>query len=414
MDGGHLYVTFQPRPKELANFGWNPSNIMGLVDLYRETGNENHLELAGVFVDMRGSEPEHFPKPGEASFGDQNQDRTPLREETQAVGHAVTAAYLYAGATDVYAETGEKALLEALERIWTDVVTRKMYITGAVGAFHHTSSANRDPVHEAFGLSHQLPSAIAYNETCADIGNAMWNWRMLQLSGEARFADVMEQVIYNSGLSGMSIDGTKFCYTNPLRWHAGEHEYENRDPEGRWFTHPCYCCPPQVARTIARMHQWAYSTAGNAVWVHLYGGNEFSAELPAGAVKLQQKTDYPWNGSVEITIEEAPSEAVTINLRIPGWSKGTAIAVNGEAADVTRPGTYTELKRQWSAGDKIQLGIPVPVRLVESHPMVEETRNQLAVMRGPVVYCLEAADLADDVSVSEIYITPGATAAKAP
>lgn len=156
----------------------------------------------------------------------------------------MTATYLYAGAADVYAETGEQALLDALERIWTDVTTRKMYITGAVGAFHHSSSPHRDSVHEAFGLSHQLPNAIAYNETCANIGNAMWNWRMLQLTGEARFADIVEQVIYNSGLSGMSIDGKRFCYTNPLRWYAGDHEYENRDPGGRWFTHNCYCCPP--------------------------------------------------------------------------------------------------------------------------------------------------------------------------
>ncbi|HID05901.1 MAG TPA: glycoside hydrolase family 127 protein, partial [Armatimonadetes bacterium] len=224
--GDYLYNVFQPRPPELANFGWNPSNIMGLVDLYRATGKRRYLELAGIFVDMRGSAPkgEQWHRRQNRSDGtDQTQDRVPLRQETEAVGHAVTAMYLYCGATDVYAETGEPALREALERIWQDVTTRKMFITGALGALHQGVSRRGDRVGEAFGLPYQLPNATAYNETCANIGNAMWNWRLLRIDGDAKYADIMELVLYNSMLSGMSIDGKHFRYTNPLRWHGAEH-----------------------------------------------------------------------------------------------------------------------------------------------------------------------------------------------
>ena len=243
-----LYTTFQPKPPALANFGWNPSNIMGLVDLYRATGESHFLELAGIFVDMRGSAPQEggWNQAASTTDGtDQNQDRVPLREEFEAVGHAVTATYLYCGATDVYAETGDATLLAGLERIWQNVTERKMYLTGAVGAKHHAVSRRGDKVFEAFGLDYELPNAAAYNETCADIGNGMWNWRMLGVTGDAKYTDIMEQVIYNSGLSGMSVDGREFCYTNPLRWHGENHLHLTHDRPGRWFTHNCYCCPPR-------------------------------------------------------------------------------------------------------------------------------------------------------------------------
>ena len=260
------------------------------------TGDRRYLELAGVFVTNRGSAPD----PG--VNGDQNQDRVPLREETAAVGHAVTATYLWAGAADVYAETGAAALREALQRIWADVVSNKLYLTGAVGAHHFSASIRRDPVHEAFGLPHELPNATAYTETCANIGQGMWAWRMAALTGDARYGDVLEQVIYNSGLSGMSADGTRFCYTNPLRWHGAEHRRLSHDTPERWFTHTCYCCPPQVARTIARLHRWAYGLADDAVWVHLYGGSRLQTEVAGGALVLTQETDYPWDGTIVITL----------------------------------------------------------------------------------------------------------------
>ena len=383
----YLCGVFLPTPRALANSGFNPSQIVGLVDLYRVTGDRRYLELAGVFVTNRGSAPD----PG--VNGDQNQDRVPLRQETAAVGHAVTATYLWAGAADVYAETGETALREALQRIWADVVSNKLYLTGAVGAHHFSASIRRDPVHEAFGLPHELPNATAYTETCANIGQGMWAWRMAALTGDARYGDVLEQVLYNSGLSGMSADGTRFCYTNPLRWHGAEHRRLSHDTPERWFTHSCYCCPPQVARTIARLHRWAYGLADDAVWVHLYGGSRLQTEVAGGALVLTQETDYPWDGTIVITLREAPSEPFTLHLRVPGWAQGAELEVAG-APVAAAPGTYVAVRRHWQAGDRVTLTLPLHAELVTAHPRLEQDRNQAAVVRGPVVYCLEAVDLA--------------------
>jgi uncharacterized protein len=400
----HLYLVFQPRPDELAHFGWNPSNIMGLVDLYRATGEEKYLELAGIFVDMRGSKEWKRDDP-QPDPGDQNQDRMPLRQEDKAVGHAVTATYLYCGATDVYAETGDEGLRDALERIWEDATYRKMYITGGVCPHHNGLSVRNDPVHEAFAGEYQLPNATAYNETCANIGHAMWSWRMLGVTGDSRYADVMEQVVYNSGLSGMSVDGKAFCYTNPLRWHGAEQELLSNDTASRWFVHKCYCCPPQVARTVARMHEWAYGLSEEGVWVHLYGGNRLEAEVVGGRLVLNQETRYPWEGRIVFTVEAAPEAEFSLFLRIPEWAGRAEIRVNGECFDgEVKPGTYVELKGGWAAGDEVEVELDMPVRLMAAHPRVEEARNQVAVARGPIVYCLESADLPAEVEIEEVHI----------
>jgi len=391
----YLYAVFQPRPPQLAHFGFNPSNIMGMVELYRATGDARYLELAGIFVEMRGSAP---------GGSDLNQDHVPLRRETEAVGHAVTATYLYCGATDVYAETGERALLEALERIWVDMTTRKMYITGGIGALHHGVSRRGDPVHEAFGLEYQLPNATAYNETCANIGNAMWNWRMLRTAGEAKYADVMELVLYNSMLSAVSIDGKSFFYTDPLRWYGSEHRLLSQDAPSRWYTFNCYCCPPQVARCISWLHEWACSLSDEGVWVNLYGGNKLETKLADGSpITLSQETSYPWEGLIKITIQEKTKCAVM--LRIPAWAEGAQIKINGEMTDVNaKPETYAKLEREWSSNDTIELLLPMDVRLVRAHPRVEEALNQVAILRGPVVYCLESVDLPNNIDISKIHI----------
>ena len=393
----NLCGVFLPTPPALANFGFNPSQIVGLVDLFRVTGERRYLELAGVFVSNRGSAPD----PG--FNGDLNQDRVPLREETAAVGHAVTATYLWAGAADVYAETGETAVLEALKRIWNDIVATKLYLTGAVGADHFSASIRNDPVHEAFGLPHDLPNATAYTETCANIGQGMWAWRMAALTGDARYGDVLEQVLYNSGLSGMSADGTRFCYTNPLRWYGSEHRGMSNDTAERWFTHICYCCPPQVARTIARLHRWAYGLADDAVWVHLYGGSRLEAEVAGGSLVLAQETDYPWDGAIAVTLEEAPEHPFTLHLRVPGWARGAELTVAG-APVAAEPGTNAAVRRQWQAGDRVTLTLPLRAELVTAHPRLEQDRNQAAVVRGPVVYCLEAVDLSDDTPLDAIHL----------
>ncbi len=393
----YLYGVFHARPKELAHFGFNPSNIMGLVDLYRTTGTEKYLELAGIFVDLRGSQP---------GGTDQNQDHVALRDETEAVGHAVTATYLWAGAADVYAETGEKALWQGLQRIWQDVLSTKLYVTGAVGAHHVSASIRRDPVHETFGLPHELPNATGYNETCSNIGNGMWARRMLAATGDARYADVMEQVVYTSGLSGISIDGKSFCYTNPLRWYGPEHRLLSQDAHERWFTFRCYCCPPSVARMIARMHRWAYSLSDEGVWVHLYGGSLLETKLNGGPLVLVQESEYPWSGEITIRIEQAPAEPFALMLRIPGWSRDVDLKVNGSAVSAT-PGAYARIERNWAAGDVVEISLEMAVRLVKANPKLEQTRNQVAVVRGPVVYCLEENDLSGGGPLAEVHLPRG-------
>lgn len=394
--GDYLYKTFKPRPSQLAHFGFNPSNIMGAAELYRTTNDHKYLDLAEIFVAMRGS----------AQGGtDQNQARTPLRRETEAVGHAVTANYLYAGAADVYAETGDKKLLSALEKIWHNVVFQKMYVTGATGALHQGVSSARDHVHEAYGREHQLPNSTAYNETCANIANAMWNWRMLAVTGEARFADIVELVLYNSALSGISIDGKHFFYTNVLR-RTKDAPLLSWDLPARQTYLNCFCCPPNIVRTIAKAHGWVYSISDKGLWINLYGGNVLESELADGTkLKLIQETDYPWDGKIKITVNVPGKKKFAVMLRIPGWTKEATLKINGRAVkNDLHSGKYFELNRTWLADDCIELNLPMPVRLIESNPLVEETRNQVAIKRGPIVYCLESVDLPEGVKISEVVI----------
>ena len=246
-------------------------------------------------------------------------------------------------------------------------------------------------MHEAFGADYQLPNRTAYNETCANIGNAMWNWRMLQLTDDARYADVMETVLYNSALSAVSADGRTFCYANPLAWN-GENGWPTKHfTETRWSVHPCYCCPPQVVRTLAGLGRWAYSASPESVWVHLYSGNSLHTRLPDGAsFALTQTSGYPWDGQVRIVVEQSPSRPTTLQLRIPGWVRGATLKVNSQLSDVPlRSGAYAAVRRTWKRGDVVELDLPMPVRLVETHPAVEDCRQRVAVLRGPVVYCLE-------------------------
>jgi DUF1680 family protein len=397
----YLYATFQPRPRELAHFGFNPSNIMGAVDLYHATGNRKYLELARTFVDMRGSAP---------GGSDQNQTRVALRKETEAVGHAVTANYLYAGAADVYAETGEKPLLDALLRIWDDVTTRKLYITGAVGNLYHGPSRRNDDVHEAYGLDYELPNRLAYTETCANIANAMWSWRLLGLSGDARYADVAELVLYNSMLSGMGISGRDFYYTNPLRRHGDElpRVVRKQDPTERSGVLACYCCPTNLARTIAGLRGWAYAKSSDALWVNLFGSSRVETGLSGGRMAVAQTTAYPWDGAVRLTVERAPAREAALMLRVPGWAEGAELQEGRGAARKVAPGQYAAIRKVWKAGDQVELRLPMQPRLVTANPYVESARNQVAVMRGPIVYALESPDLPAGVRVSEIALSASA------
>ena len=332
----YLYTVFKPQKEELARFGFNPSQIMGLTELYRTTKDQKYLELAEIFINMRGSVPvEEHPTVPYFFIGDQCQMRTPLREETKAVGHAVLGMYLYAGAADVYAETGERALVDALDRIWEDVITQKMYVTGALGQVHHGASGRYDMVHEAFQDDYMMPNATAYNETCANIANAMFNWRMLGIKGEAKYADIMELVLYNSALVGISDDGTHYFYANPLRMNHGARDYSDTESAAREPYIECFCCPPNLVRTIAKSAGWAYSLSENGLSVNLYGGNKLNTTLLDGStIKLTQETQYPWDGDVKITMQACKNTPFEMLLRIPDWAEGAKILVNGEDAGV--------------------------------------------------------------------------------
>ena len=405
-----LYKEFTPRPAKLVHFPWNPSVYMGLVELYRTTHDRRYLELAEILIDNRGSS----PGGGDHRNGgtDQTQDRVPLRKETYAIGHAVTATYLYCGAADLYAETGETALLDALSRIWHNVTTKQMYVTGAVGAGGGDSKRG-DPLHEAFVADYHLPSRSGYCETCSNIGNAMWNWRMLTLTGDAKYADVMERVLYNSMLSALSADGKQFFYCNPLKWTGEQEGPTKHHTATRWSVHSCYCCPPQVARTIAGLSNWAYGVADHEVWVHLYGGSTLATQLPDGTeISIKQTTNYPWDGHIAITFQNTPEKPVALKLRIPAWAKGATVKVNGKVSKTpAKPTSYATIKRKWSAGDTVELDLPMKVRLLEAHPKLTELNNAVAVTRGPIVYCLELPESQNGKQIwnNGIYLPKNAT-----
>ena len=405
-----LEATFRGASPEVAWSSVCPSHYMGMVELYRETREPRYLELTKKFLELRGQ-----IKDG----SDDNQDRIPFEQQTSAMGHAVRANYLYAGAADLFLETGDEALWKPLVPIWKNVTEQKMYITGSCGALYDGASPdgskdqkNITRVHQAYGRSYQLPNTTAHNETCANIGNVLWNWRMFRATGKAQFMDVAELALYNSVLSGVSLDGTNFFYTNPLRV---------TDPlptELRWSRErvpfvSSFCCPPNLIRMIAQSASYAYGKSDGAIWVNLYGGSTLRTELPGvGRVKLTQDTEYPWNGRVRIMVNEASGKEFLLKLRIPGWlnavagaSHTTALRINGRSvATPAEPASHAEIKREWKSGDIIDLDLPMATQLIEANPLVEETLNHVAVKRGPLVYCLESTDLPPGVRVHDLVI----------
>lgn len=407
----YLYDLFVPITPELERFGFNQTQIMGLVELYRTVQDKRYLELAEQFINLRGTyEINDTTATRGYPIGDMVQERVPLREETEAVGHAVLALYYYAGAADVYAETGEKALIDALERLWDNVTNRKMYITGAVGQTHYGRSSRLDKIEEGFIDEYMMPNMTAYNETCANICNSMFNYRMLTLTGNAKHGDIMELVLHNSGLSGIGLGGKDYYYSNPLRKIEGALDYEKMNvefPERQPYL-KCFCCPPNLVRTIAKSPGWAYSKTENGIAVNLYGGNKLETTLLDGSpIKLSQKSNYPWDGVVEITIEESKSESFEVLLRIPAWAKGSTLSVNGKSIENIIPGSFAKIDRQWSFGDQVSLDMPMKVKFIEGHPRIEEIRNQAAIKRGPVVYALESPDLPKGTDITEVYISSG-------
>lgn len=362
----YLTTVFGPGLRQEAP--GHPEIELALVELYRETGERRYLDLAGFFLERSGT-----------------------REAESFEGHAVRAAYCAAGATDYVLETGDQAWRASLERRWQDMARTKLYVTGGIGGRYHG---------ESVGAAYELPSQRAYAETCAALATIFWNWRMLQLAGEARFADELERTLYNGALSGVSLSGTRYFYVNPLADHGraeGDpwYPWARRAPYQRKTDYVCNCCPPNVERFLASLRGYFASASEDGVWLHLYDAAHISWRLANGApLALTQQTRYPWDGTITITVEPQRPAEFTLYLRIPSWTPGATVTVNGKSAadPAPQPGSYAALRRTWQPGDTVTLALDMPVTLLEADPRVPETRGSVAVRRGPVIYCAEGVD----------------------
>jgi uncharacterized protein len=366
---------------------------IGLVKLYRVTGEKKYLDLAKFFLDVRG------PK-GDAY----NQADKLVKDQHEAEGHAVRAAYMYTGMADVAALTGDEGYLKAIDDIWNDVVNKKLYITGGIGA---TGSG------EAFGEAYDLPNMSAYAETCAAIGNVYWNSRMFLLHGDARYIDVLERTLYNGLLSGISLSGNRFFYPNPLA-SMGQHL------RSAWFS--CACCITNMTRFLPSVPGYVYAQDGDNLYVNLFMSNTARITLHSGAVKITQQTDYPWNGRIVLTVDPASSSPFDLHVRIPGWATGQAvpgdlyhfagyresqipITVNGQPVTYDTRKGYAVISRKWKKGDKVVIDLPMPVEKVMANERVKADLGRFAFQKGPVVYCLEGPDYADSTVQSIVVDT---------
>lgn len=373
---------FGPPPRRMGYSG-HPEIELALIKLWRVTGEKRYFDLARFFVENRGRKffAEEHKTPLDRYDGSYWQDDVPIYEHRSIKGHAVRAAYLMSGTTDIAAETGDELLLAMLNRVWRNTTERNMYITGGIGPSAHN---------EGFTVDYDLPNATAYQETCATVALAQWGHRLALLYGDARYADVVERALYNGVLAGVSQDGTKFFYVNPLE-SAGRH---HRQP---WFG--CACCPPNVARTLASLGGYAYAVSEDALWVNLYIQGSVRAKVAGVPVELKVTTEYPWDGKVVLEpIVEQPT-SFELRLRSPAWCEALSLSVNGRTISPykTEQG-YLVLKDKWKAGDKVELTLPMPIRRIAANPNVKANHGLLAIQRGPLVYCLEQCDQSEPLA----------------
>ena len=337
---------------------------LALVKLSEATGEPRYFDLARWFIDKRGSSDREYC-----------QDHIPVRQQSEIVGHAVRAMYLYSGVADVARQTGDQELVAAMERIWGDVTQHKLYITGGVGPSAHN---------EGFTVRYDLPNDSAYAETCAAIGLVLWNQRLALLHADAKYADVVEQALYNGVLSGVSLSGDRFFYVNPL----GSRGHHHRMP---WFG--CACCPPNIARIIPQVPAMMYATSPDGIWVNLYAAGEAKARVGEADVTLVQETDYPWDGAIKFAVNPAKPTRFALSLRVPGWCEGAAARLNGKAIDAAAGDDgYLRIEREWRAGDTVALNLPMPIERIAANPAVEADVGRVALRRGPIVFCLEGVD----------------------
>jgi DUF1680 family protein len=379
---GYLLPNFGPGADKKPIFSGHPEIELALVELYRTTGQKKYLTLAGYILqgDDRIKVPQHAYVYHFCGI--------PFTSRTHLEGHAVRAMYACCGATDYYMETGDEAYLKTLDALWNDLVATQMYVTGGVGARSQG---------EAFGDSYELPNFTAYGESCAAIGNMMWNWRMLTATGDAKYADVIERALYNGINSGMSLDGTLYCYRNPLAF----------DPSGGdQIRNPWYdttCCPPNLERTFASLPGYFYGISKDGLYVHLYDNSELRWHLEDGTgFEIVQKTNYPWDGAVKLTVSPAKPVEFTVYVRIPGWSDSTQAKVNGQAVSGAIPGKYLALRRRWSAGDTVDLEFNMTPQVIEANARVVDDYGRVAVQRGPLIYCLEQLDQPQGVPLYDV------------
>lgn len=389
-----LYSFLTNDAAELSRNAICPSHYMGAAEMYRETGDERYLTLAKGLIAIRDS-----VQNGE----DHNQDRHKFRDQYEAMGHAVRANYLYAGVADLYAETGEAQLMKNLSAIWDDIMQHKIYIMGGCGALYDGISPDGttynqpsiQQIHQAYGRQFQLPQEAAHNEICAQIGMMLFSWRMFQTTADPKYIDNIENELYNGILSGISLDGKDFFYTEALR-RTAEFPYVMRWPKHRQHYISCFCCPPNTLRTLCEAQEYAYAVSGQTLYVNLYGQNA----LKTKDIEVEQQTEYPWDGHITLTVRKA-KQLQTINLHIPSWCSAYTVCVNGEAYP-TDGGASVSITRKWKKGDRIELTLDMQPRLIEANPLVEEAKNQIAVMRGPIVYCLEGQDIAGGYRINDI------------
>ncbi|HVU13135.1 MAG TPA: beta-L-arabinofuranosidase domain-containing protein [Phototrophicaceae bacterium] len=395
----HIDATFGPGEHQKHGYPGHPEAELALVKLYRSTNDPRYLRLSQYFVDERGQKPHYFDLEAVArgdnprNYWAQNyrycQADVPIRDQHTAMGHSVRACYLYSGVADVALETNDPSLRTVMQEIWTDLTTHQMYITGGLGPAH---------TNEGFTFAYDLPNENAYAETCASIALAFWAQRMFLIDPASKYIDVMERALYNGILSGVSYEGTHFFYANPLSSYPYVNPYQSWSGitsdhyyrRSEWFD--CACCPPNLARIVAGIGNYFYSSTADRLYVHLYNSNHAHFHLGGSEVHLDEQTDYPWDGTIHFGVQVDSPARFDIALRIPDWCRDFKLEVNGAAQSVSPERGYVVLSRQWSSGDQITLTLAMPVERMLAHPDVRQDAGDIALQRGPIVYCLEEVD----------------------
>ncbi len=409
----HIATVFGPGENQKHGYCGHQEIELALIKLYGVTKDRKHLDLATYFINERGKLPHYFdleaiargdnPKdywaipqadPAGRSGYEYNQSHKPVRQQDRVVGHAVRAMYMYTAMADLAAELGDDTLKKTLEVLWKDVTSRQMYVTAGLGPSKHN---------EGFTTYYDLPNDTAYAETCASVALIFWAQRMLNIDLDGRYADVLEQALYNGALSGLSRDGEHYFYENPLD-SDGKHT--------RWKWHTCPCCTMNVSRLVASVAGYFYSTSADSLAVHLYGGSSATVKVGERSVSIKETSNYPWSGKIKIAIDPEKSGEFTLKLRIPGWVHDASARINGAGIDLAEAiaNGYLEIRRMWSKGDVVDLDLPMPVERLYAHPSVKADVGRAVLKRGPLVYCAEQVDN-PGVPVSQIRLPRNAKVA---